>query len=107
VTAVTYSLSAPKGNFKQVDHELIDLHVLHVLRVGGQLAAMESKDPHWKGQSRVLKVCHWCAKKQQPGSKPFQACAQCKEVSTSSSRLPVQVDVRLPTGHILCAEQCR
>ncbi|TFK20961.1 hypothetical protein FA15DRAFT_100458 [Coprinopsis marcescibilis] len=38
------------------------------------------KDPHFKGQSRVLKQCHWCSKKEEPGIKSFQACGQCKEV---------------------------
>ncbi|PPQ67324.1 hypothetical protein CVT25_005908 [Psilocybe cyanescens] len=38
----------------------------------------ENSSP-WKGQSRVLKVCHWCAKKQEPDQKPFQASARCKE----------------------------
>ncbi|KAF9566779.1 hypothetical protein CPC08DRAFT_740556 [Agrocybe pediades] len=41
---------------------------------------MESKEPHIKGQSRVLKACHWCLKKQDPNQKPFQACGRCKEV---------------------------
>lgn len=40
----------------------------------------EPKESRWKGQSRVLKVCHWCAKKQNPVAKPFQACSRCKEV---------------------------
>lgn len=40
----------------------------------------EPKESHWKGQSRVLKVCHWCTKKQNPEAKPFQACSRCKEV---------------------------
>jgi len=40
----------------------------------------ETKETHWKGQSRLLKVCHWCTKKQGPEMKPFQACAKCKEV---------------------------
>ncbi|KAF5322446.1 hypothetical protein D9619_001799 [Psilocybe cf. subviscida] len=48
-----------------------------------------SKDPHFKGQSRVLKVCHWCAKKQEPGQKPFQACGRCKEVIYCSKECQV------------------
>lgn len=38
------------------------------------------KETEFKGQSRVLKKCHWCAKKQDPGEEPFKACGQCKEV---------------------------
>ncbi|KAF4621207.1 hypothetical protein D9613_000677 [Agrocybe pediades] len=44
------------------------------------MLSMESKEPHIKGQSRVLKACHWCLKKQDPNQKPFQACGRCKEV---------------------------
>ncbi|KDR75909.1 hypothetical protein GALMADRAFT_248699 [Galerina marginata CBS 339.88] len=52
----------------------------------------KSDDPsasHWKGQSRILKLCHWCAKKQEPGQKPFQACARCKEVIYCSKECQV------------------
>ncbi|TFK20960.1 hypothetical protein FA15DRAFT_672999 [Coprinopsis marcescibilis] len=38
------------------------------------------KEVHFKGESRLLKVCHWCYEKQKPGVKPYQACGQCKEV---------------------------
>ncbi|KAF8973285.1 hypothetical protein BDZ97DRAFT_674969 [Flammula alnicola] len=47
------------------------------------------KDPHWKGQSRVLKVCHWCGKKQDPSQKPYQACGRCKEVIYCSKECQV------------------
>jgi len=43
----------------------------------------KSQEPHIKGHSRVLKVCHWCLKKQDPIQKPFQACGRCKEVPSS------------------------
>ncbi|KAF9531620.1 hypothetical protein CPB83DRAFT_848472 [Crepidotus variabilis] len=39
-----------------------------------------TKVKDFKGQSRVLKVCHWCGKKQDPKQKSFQACGRCKEV---------------------------
>ncbi|KIM40144.1 hypothetical protein M413DRAFT_446302 [Hebeloma cylindrosporum] len=45
--------------------------------------------PHWKGQSRVLKLCHWCAKKQDPKQKQFQACGRCKEVIYCSKECQV------------------
>ncbi|KAG5651168.1 hypothetical protein H0H81_009632 [Sphagnurus paluster] len=40
-----------------------------------------SKTPHWKGQSRVQKLCHWCTKPQGTRSKPFQACGRCREAA--------------------------
>lgn len=46
-----------------------------------------SESTHFKGQSRVLKVCHWCAKKQE--AKPFQACSRCKEVIYCSKECQV------------------
>jgi len=39
-----------------------------------------SKSPHFKGQSRVQKICHWCTKPQESGKPSFQACSRCKEV---------------------------
>ncbi|KAF7966393.1 hypothetical protein HWV62_38869 [Athelia sp. TMB] len=39
----------------------------------------EAKAPHFKGQSRVQKKCHWCTKAQEPGKPSFQACSRCKE----------------------------
>ncbi|KIM78893.1 hypothetical protein PILCRDRAFT_75064 [Piloderma croceum F 1598] len=38
------------------------------------------KEVHWKGQSRVQKLCHWCGKLQESGMPHFQACSRCKEV---------------------------
>ncbi|KDQ57632.1 hypothetical protein JAAARDRAFT_58224 [Jaapia argillacea MUCL 33604] len=41
--------------------------------------ATKEKLPHFKGPSRVEKMCHWCKKKQQPDMPNFQACGRCKE----------------------------
>ncbi|KAA1476023.1 hypothetical protein DENSPDRAFT_932741 [Dentipellis sp. KUC8613] len=52
--------------------------------------ASKNKGPNWKGQSRALKMCHWCTKKQEPGVKPFQACSRCKQVIYCSKECQVK-----------------
>lgn len=39
---------------------------------------MSDKETTYKGQSRILKRCHWCSKNE--GEQKFRACSQCKEV---------------------------